>query len=35
MKNDKKCFIQSMLNRLLYIFPIFRAICKYNNVGKN
>ena len=25
-KNDKKCFIQSILHRLLYIFPIFRAI---------
>ena len=25
-----KCFIQSMLYRLLYIFPIFRAICEYH-----
>ena len=27
-------FIQSMLHRLLYILPIFRAICEYR-VGKN
>ena len=27
--NSKKCFIQSKLHRLLYIFPIFRAICEY------
>ena len=29
-KNDKKCFIKGMLNHLLYIFPIFRAICEYH-----
>ena len=28
-KYNKKCFIQSMLHRLLYIFPIFRAIYEY------
>ena len=27
--NDKNYFVQSMLHRLLYIFPIFRAICEY------
>ena len=26
----KKCFIQSMLHRLLYIFPIFWALCEYH-----
>ena len=29
-KNDKNCFIQSLLHRLLNIFPIFRAICEYH-----
>ena len=29
-KNDKKCCIQSVLHRLLYIFPIFLGICEYH-----
>ena len=28
-KNDKKCFLQSVFHYLLYILPIFRAICEY------
>ena len=29
-KNDKMCFIESMLHRLLYFISTFRTICEYH-----